>query len=99
MAVKNEGEAESYVIQARQYRLNHKHFNVFMSINNFGKPIRAVIRIFLGPKYNVHNKNYDSYYRYRNFYELDNFIYNREYKFFLITIAVVINCIYDIIKK
>lgn len=81
MAVSSEQEAESYLIQARQYRLNHKPFNVRISINA-EKPTKAAIRIFLGPKYNVHMKEIDYKEHAGEFYELDNFIYDRELAFF-----------------
>lgn len=68
-------EGESYVIKARQYRLNHKPFNFHITINA-EKETKAAIRIFLGPKYDVHHKllNFEDNIRY--FYEIDNWILN-----------------------
>lgn len=77
LAVENEQEAEAYLIQARQHRLNHKPFNVNINLNS-EKAQKVAIRIFLGPKYNVHMRDIDFTEHYNEFYELDNFIYDRE---------------------
>lgn len=75
LAVHSESDAEKYVIQARQYRLNHKHFNVRFNINA-EKASKVAIRIFLGPKFNVHNKEVDFTDQFRLFYEMENFIWD-----------------------
>jgi hypothetical protein len=75
LAVSSEQEAETYLIQARQYRLNHKPFNVRININA-EKATKAVIHIFIGPKYNVHMKEYDYDERLHHFLELDSFLYD-----------------------
>ncbi|XP_011506306.1 PREDICTED: arylphorin subunit alpha-like [Ceratosolen solmsi marchali] len=75
LAVSNEQEAESYLIQVRQHRLNHKPFNVYININA-EKMTKAAIRIFLGPKYNVHMKEIDFTEHHNEFLELDNFVYD-----------------------
>ena len=77
LTVEDLKEAESYLVQARQYRLNHKNFNVHLTITA-DKPTKAAIRIFIGPKYNVHGKEIEFTEHYHEFYELDNFIYNRK---------------------
>ncbi|KAK2586862.1 hypothetical protein KPH14_009800 [Odynerus spinipes] len=73
LMVESQQEAESYVIKARQYRLNHKPFTFHITINA-EKNTKAAIRIFLGPKYDVHHKllNFEDNTRY--FYEIDNWI-------------------------
>jgi hypothetical protein len=80
LAVSSEQEAESYLIQVRQYRLNHKPFNIYININA-DKATKASIKIFLGPKYNVHMKEIDFIEHYNEFFELDDFIYDRKYSF------------------
>jgi hypothetical protein len=75
LAVSSEQEAEAYLIQARQYRLNHKPFNVKINIKA-EKATKAAIRIFLGPKYTVHNNELDYKQHHDEFYEMDNFIYD-----------------------
>lgn len=77
LAVNSESEAERYVIQTRQYRLNHKHFNVRINVNA-DKASKVAVRIFLGPKFNVHNKEVDFTKELKMFYEMDNFIYDRK---------------------
>ncbi|XP_015604511.1 arylphorin subunit alpha [Cephus cinctus] len=68
-------EAESYNVKARQYRLNHKPFSFHLDINS-EKPMKAVVRIFLGPKYNVLGNVLDLSENYYNFYEIDQFNVN-----------------------
>ncbi|XP_058801563.1 arylphorin subunit alpha-like [Phymastichus coffea] len=75
LAVESEQQAEAYLIQARQHRLNHKPFNVVVSVNA-EKAHKVAIRIFLGPKYNVHMQEIDFTEHYHEFYEMDNFIYD-----------------------
>lgn len=75
LAVNSEKEADEYIIQARQKRLNHKNFNIHIDVNA-AKPMKAVIRIFLGPKFNVHNREVDFTDHHDEFYEMDNFIYD-----------------------
>lgn len=69
-------EAESTLIKIRQYRLNHKPFSFHLAVNA-AKPMKAAIRIFLGPKYDVHHKltDFSEYAKY--FYEMDNWIVDR----------------------
>ncbi|KAL2732724.1 hexamerin-like [Vespula maculifrons] len=73
LMVESQQEAESYIIKARQYRLNHKPFNFHITINS-EKSIKAAIRIFLGPKYDIYRRllNFEDNLKY--FYEIDNWI-------------------------
>ncbi|XP_014471247.1 PREDICTED: arylphorin subunit alpha-like [Dinoponera quadriceps] len=66
-------EAESTLIKIRQYRLNHKPFSFHFAINA-DKAMKAVVRIFLGPKYDIHHKPMDFVENFKYFYEMDNFI-------------------------
>lgn len=69
-------EAESTLIQIRQYRLNHKPFSFHLAINA-AKSMKATIRIFLGPKYDIHHKPLDFVEYAKYFYEMDNWIVDR----------------------
>lgn len=76
MLVDDAKDAESTLIKVRQYRLNHKPFSFHFAINA-EKPMKAVIRIFLGPKYDIHHKPLDFIENAKYFYEMDNFIIDR----------------------
>ncbi|XP_015177942.1 PREDICTED: arylphorin subunit beta-like [Polistes dominula] len=73
LVVESQKEAESYVIKARQYRLNHKPFNFHITINS-EKSAKVAIRIFLGPKYDARHRllNFEENFKY--FYQIDNWI-------------------------
>lgn len=73
LSVESEKEAESMQIKVRQYRLNHKPFKFHFTVNS-EKATKAVMRIFLGPKYDPHHKLYDFRDSYKYFYELDQWI-------------------------
>ena len=73
MAVESQKEAESMFVKVRQHRLNHKPFKFHITINA-EKDTKAVIRIFLGPKYDMHHKLYDFRDSSKYFYELDQWI-------------------------
>lgn len=61
------------LIKAKQYRLNHKPFNVRMKVVS-DKTQKAVIKMFLGPKYNEYGMEYMSMNENReNFVELEHF--------------------------
>ncbi|XP_036324320.1 larval serum protein 2 [Rhagoletis pomonella] len=62
----------SFVIKARQHRLNHKPFQVQMDVTS-DKAQKAVVKVYLGPqqvgeKYDFIEKNY------MNFFELEHFV-------------------------
>lgn len=69
-------EAESTLIKIRQYRLNHKPFSFHLTINA-EKSMKATIRIFLGPKYDIHHKPFNFAENAKYFYEMDNWIVDR----------------------
>lgn len=73
LMVESQQEAESYVIKARQYRLNHKPFSFHITINS-AKNTKAAIRIFLGPKYDTHSRLLNFAENIKFFYEIDNWI-------------------------
>ncbi|KAG7210289.1 hypothetical protein KM043_011833 [Ampulex compressa] len=73
LMVESENEAENMLIKVRQYRLNHKPFSLYMTIHA-DKPIKAAIRIFLGPKYDVHHRPLEFPEDLKYFYEMDNYI-------------------------
>ncbi|XP_071571881.1 hexamerin 70b [Temnothorax nylanderi] len=70
VSVRSHKEAQSMVIKARQYRLNHKPFTYHITVNS-DKNVKAVVRIFLGPKYDVHGHELDMSENYMNFIEMD----------------------------
>lgn len=64
---------DDIIIKAKQYRLNHKAFNVRMDVLS-DKTQKAVIKMFLGPKYNEFGFEYTSINENReNFVELEHF--------------------------
>jgi len=73
LMVESAKEAESTLIKIRQYRLNHKPFTYHLAINA-EKPVKATIRLFFGPKYDVHHKLVDISESRNHFYETDNWI-------------------------
>ena len=88
LAVSTLKEAEDYRIIARQKRLNHKDFNVHIDINA-PKAMKAAVRIFLGPKYNVHMKEIDFKDHHDEFYEMDSFI--TDCKIYLLLMNIIEN--------
>jgi hypothetical protein len=66
-------EGDDFVIKARQYRLNHLPFKTKLTVNS-DKAQKAVVKVFLGPKYD-HNGHKlflkDNFY---NFFELEHFL-------------------------
>ncbi|KAG5336519.1 HEXA protein, partial [Acromyrmex charruanus] len=70
VSVRSHKEAQSLLIKARHSRLNHKPFTYHITINS-DKNVRAVIRTFLAPKYDVHGHELDISENYMNFFEMD----------------------------
>lgn len=70
VSVRSHKEAQSMLIKARQYRLNHKPFTYHITVNS-NKNVKAVVRVFLGPKYDVHGHELDISENYMNFMEMD----------------------------
>ncbi|XP_065361706.1 larval serum protein 1 beta chain-like [Calliphora vicina] len=61
-------------LMARQMRLNHKPFNFEFTIES-DKAQKAVIRSFIGPKYDEFGRVLTLTENRENFFELDNFVY------------------------
>lgn len=76
VSVRSHKEAQSMLIKARQYRLNHKPFTYHITVNS-DRNVKAIIRTFLGPKYNVHGHELDMSESYMNFLEMDQWIVDR----------------------
>ncbi|XP_018397198.1 PREDICTED: hexamerin-like [Cyphomyrmex costatus] len=70
VSIRSHKEAQSLLIKARQYRLNHKPFTYHITINS-NKNVKAVVRVFLGPKHDVHGHELDMSENYMNFIEMD----------------------------
>ncbi|EFN82402.1 Hexamerin [Harpegnathos saltator] len=73
LSIPSQEKAHSMLIKARQYRLNHKPFTYHITVNS-DKNTKASVRIFLGPKYDVHGHELDISENYMNFLEMDQFI-------------------------
>ncbi|KMR05257.1 Hexamerin [Lasius niger] len=73
VSVRSHKEAQSMLIKARQYRLNHKPFTYHIMVNS-DRNVKAIVRVFLGPKYNVHGHELDMSENHMNFMELDQWI-------------------------
>jgi hypothetical protein len=63
---------ESYVIKARQQRLTHKPFEFSLDVTS-EKAQPAVVKVFVGPKYDEHGHALHLEENYMNFFELDHF--------------------------
>ena len=75
-------QSKNIPILATQNRLNHKPFTVSLKVQST-KATKAVIRIFLGPKYNGRGYELDIDESRRNFFQLDEFVVTRKYLNFL----------------
>lgn len=79
LSVHSHEKAQSLLIKARQYRLNHKPFSYHITVNS-DKNVKAVVRIFLGSKYDVHGHELDISENYMNFMEVDQWIVDCKYR-------------------
>lgn len=77
IAVHGHKEAQSMLIKARQHRLNHKPFTYHLTINS-DKITKATVRVFLGPKYDVHGHELEISDNYMNFLQMDQWIVDRK---------------------
>ncbi|XP_003492869.1 hexamerin [Bombus impatiens] len=73
VSVRGYKEARNTLIQARQYRLNHKPFTYHITVN-CDKATTGVVRIFLGPKYDEFGHEIDLVHSYMNFMQMDEFM-------------------------
>lgn len=67
-----EQEKENIQIRIRQQRLNHKPFAYRINVNSESTQ-EAVVRVYLGPKYDEYGRKIDMQENRMNFIELDNF--------------------------
>jgi len=65
-------DGHDFVIKARQPRLNHLPFTFKLNVGS-DKPQRAVVKVFIGPKYDEYGHIYTYEENRENFYELDHF--------------------------
>lgn len=70
----HEYETEPFQIHARQYRLNHKPFTYKITVNS-EKPVEALVKVYLGPKYDEYGREFDINANRMNFVEIDKFVY------------------------
>ncbi|XP_012286306.1 hexamerin [Orussus abietinus] len=73
VGVHNYKDAQNTIIKARQYRLNHKPFTYHITVNS-DKNTKATVRVFLGPKYDLHHYEHDISENYMNFMEVDKWV-------------------------
>ncbi|XP_043278884.1 larval serum protein 1 alpha chain-like [Venturia canescens] len=73
LPVTSHKEAQNLNVKVRQHRLNHKPFTYHITINS-DKNVKSMIRIFLGPKYDVHGHELDMTENWVNFMELDQWV-------------------------
>ncbi|XP_034944552.1 uncharacterized protein [Chelonus insularis] len=66
-------DAETTSIKVRQHRLNHKPFTYHITVNS-DKNVKAVVRVFLGPKFDHHGHEIDFVDNWVNFVELDQWV-------------------------
>ncbi|XP_049821677.1 hexamerin-1.1-like isoform X2 [Aethina tumida] len=64
-----------FKVYARQYRLNHKPFNYYIHVKS-DKPVKAAVKIFLGPKYDEYGRFINISQNHYNFVEFDYFTYD-----------------------
>lgn len=69
----NGEQAENFDYKARQYELNYKPFNYNINIQS-QKDAEAIVRVFIGPKYNVNGQQYTLEQARNNFVEFDRFV-------------------------
>ncbi|XP_014203409.1 arylphorin subunit alpha-like [Copidosoma floridanum] len=74
LPIVSEHEAKDHVVQTRQYRLNHKPFKLYINIES-EKEVNTSIRLYFGPKYNVHGQEESLQQRRPYFYSLDMILY------------------------
>lgn len=66
---------DDVVIKARQQRLNHLPFTMKLHVQS-DKAQKSIVKVFIGPKYDVHGHVYSLEENFQNFYELDHFYFD-----------------------
>ncbi|KAK9887817.1 hypothetical protein WA026_000132 [Henosepilachna vigintioctopunctata] len=69
-----EYQTDSFRVKVEQHRLNNKNFNYKLHVNS-EKTNKAVVKVYIGPKYDEHGRVMDFYENRINFVELDQFVY------------------------
>ncbi|GAB0094124.1 hypothetical protein DMENIID0001_093520 [Sergentomyia squamirostris] len=64
-------QGQEFMIKASQYRLNHLPFTLKFDILS-EKAMKAIVKVFIGPKYDMYGNFYDINENRENFYELDH---------------------------
>ncbi|XP_037828029.1 larval serum protein 2 [Lucilia sericata] len=64
---------QSFVIKARQLRLNHKPFEYTLDVTS-DKSQKAIVKVFIGPKYDENGHLIHLEDNYMNFFELDHYV-------------------------
>ncbi|XP_017777158.1 PREDICTED: larval serum protein 1 alpha chain-like [Nicrophorus vespilloides] len=64
----------SFEVYARQFRLNHKPYNYKIQVSS-DKSVDALVKVFIGPKYDEFGHEIEMKHNYMNFFELDRFKY------------------------
>lgn len=67
--------AEDFIIKARQQRLNHMPFDLKLNVTST-KAQRAIVKVFLGPKFDEAGNTIDINENRENFYEIDKYVVN-----------------------
>ncbi|CAK9799975.1 Allergen Cr-PI [Anthophora quadrimaculata] len=73
VSVRSHKEAKDTLIKSRQYRLNHKPFTYHITVNS-GTTAKAMVRVFLGPKYDEFGHELDLDRSYMNFLQMDEWV-------------------------
>lgn len=84
VSVRSQKEARATLTKARQQRLNHKPFTYHLVVNS-DRNTNAVVRVFLGPKYDVHGHELDLQNNFMNFMQTDQWVVERTYIYLLCT--------------
>lgn len=71
---KKEYKEDTFQVRARQERLNHKPFTYTVNVES-EKDTDAVVRVFLGPKYDEYGREYTINNNRMNFVLMDRFVY------------------------
>ncbi|XP_017775586.1 PREDICTED: allergen Cr-PI-like [Nicrophorus vespilloides] len=69
-----EFQQKSFEVYARQFRLNHKPYNYKIQVSS-DKSVDALVKVFIGPKYDEFGHEVEMKHNYMNFFELDRFKY------------------------
>lgn len=64
---------KSFVIKARQKRVNHQPFEFTLDVTS-DKAQKAVVKVFIGPKYDENGRTLRLEDNFKNFYELDQYV-------------------------